>query len=93
MVKRKQYNHNEPAKYGVLCWSISEGNVPYTYASKAKLDGSERNVTGTVKYTLYLVNKLSNHVNAMTGMCQSIDFLLAWPFLNICNKKDDVSRN
>ena len=72
MVKLKEYNSNKPAKYGFLYRRISDSDVPYTYftlpfAGKPEIEGSEFYVTGTDGYSVYLVDKLSSHVD-ITGM-------------------------
>ena len=77
MVKLKQYNPNKPAKYGLLHWSISDSVVPYTYftlpyAGKPKIEGSEFYVTSTNEHSMYLLDKLSSHVN-ITGRNVSLD--------------------
>ena len=77
LVKLKQYNPNKPAKYGLLYRSISDSVVPYTYftltyAGKPETEGSEFYVTGTDEYSVYLVDKLSSHVD-ITGRNVSMD--------------------
>ena len=77
MVKLKQFNPNKPAKYELLFQSISDSVVPYTYfilpyALKPEIEGSEFYVTGTDEYNVYLVYKLSSHVD-ITGRNVTLD--------------------
>ena len=92
MVKLKQYNPNKHAKYGLLYWSISDSVVPYTYftlpyVGKPEIKGSEFYVTGTDEYSVYLVDKLSSHVDITAEMCQWIAILLVWQLLIIWKKR------
>ena len=73
----KQYNPNKPAKHGLLYRSISDSVVPYTYftlpyAGKPEIEGTEFYITGTDEYSVYLVDKLSSHVD-ITGRNLSLD--------------------
>ena len=77
MVKLKQYNPNKPAKYGLLYRIISDSVVPCTYfplpyAGKPGIEGSEFYVTGSDENSVYLVDKISSHVN-ITGRNVSVD--------------------
>ena len=69
----KQYNPNKPAKYGLLYQSLCDTIVPYTYfslpyAEKPEVLNKENlavsyYVTGTDKYTKYLVKGFSTDSN------------------------------
>ena len=77
MVKLKQYNPNKPAKYGLLYRSILDSVVSHTYfalpyAGEPEIEVSEFYVTGTDEYSVYLVDKLSSHVD-ITGRNVSMD--------------------
>ena len=68
MVKLKQYNPNKHAIYGLFYRSISDSVILQTYftltcAGKPEIEGSEFCVTSTDEYSVYLVNKLSSHVD------------------------------
>ena len=63
----KQYNPSKPAKNGLLCRSLCDSTTTYTYFTLAyagkpeSTDGpaAKYYLTGTDKYTKYLVNKFS----------------------------------
>ena len=75
------------------CWSISVDNVRYTYGSKPKLEGKELYVTGTVEYTLYLVDKFSL-LRQWNDKYVSINRLVTSATISHdLWQKDDVSRN
>ena len=68
VVKLKQYNPNNPAKYGLVYRSFSDRVVPCTYftlsyVGKPEIEASEFYITGTDEYSVYLVDKLSSHVD------------------------------
>ena len=68
-VGMSQCNPNKPSKYGILYRSLSDVVVPYTYytlpyAGKPdEINDDSHYVTGTDKYTEYLVDGLQEHVD------------------------------
>ena len=68
-VSMRQYNPNKPAKYGILYRSLSDGVVPYTYftlpyaGKPEEITDESHYVTGTDKYTEYLVDGLLHYVD------------------------------
>lgn len=77
----KQYNPSKPAKYGLLIRSLCDAEVPYTYFSLPyagkpnEVDGNEASnyyITGTDKYTKYLVNGFNVH-NSIQGCNIAMD--------------------
>ena len=75
-IKLRQYNPNKPAKYGLLYRSISDSTIPYTYftlpyAGKPEAP-NQYYVTGTDKYTEYLVESLKKQVD-ISGRNISMD--------------------
>ena len=98
MVKLKQYNPNKPTKYGLLYRDISDSVVPCTYftlpyAGKPEIEGSEFDVTCIDEHSVYLVDKLSSHVE-ITGRNVSVDrYFSGVTIAHYLKKKNDVSRN
>ena len=75
----KQYNPSKPAKYGMLYRSLCDSSVQYTYftlpyASKPEHlnEASKFYITGTDKYSKYLVENF-NRFNSIKGCNISID--------------------
>ena len=66
-IKSKHCNRNKSPKCGLLYRSISSSTVPYTYFTLPFVDEPEKPncfyVTGTNKYTEYLVENLHQHVD------------------------------
>ena len=98
IVKLKQYNANKPAKYGLLYRSISGSVVPCTYftlpyAGKPEVEGSEFYVTGTDECSVYLVDKLSSHVDT-NGRNVSMDrYFTSVTIAHYLNEKKMTFRN
>ena len=67
----KQYNPNKLAKYGLLHPSLCDSSIPYTYYSlpyagkpeNAEGPAPKYYITGTGKYSKYLINELSVYCN------------------------------
>ena len=66
-VNFKQFNHDEPAKYGMLFISLNSARYPYSYQShvyrgkREDPESSDHYVQGTINYIKFLVNKLLSH--------------------------------
>ena len=76
----KQCNPNKPAKYGLLYRSLGNSSLPYTYYSLPYAGKAEKvedlaatyYITGTDKYSKYLINKLDVNCN-LQGINISMD--------------------
>ena len=94
----RQYNPSKPAKYGLLCHSLCDATVPYTYFSvpyavKPEVLNKENsatsyNVTGTDEYTKYLVNGFSSVAN-ISGCNMSMDrYFTSVPLAQWCLERN-----